>query len=605
MKKISKALSLALAMIMLFTSTICYGAATKSPFISNTYTHQSRFDGYKIANGIDISYYNGDIDFAKVKKAGVEFAIIRAGYRGYGSGGTLCNDVKYSTYIKDAKAAGIKVGVYFYSQAIDQNEAVEEANFVLNRLAGQNLDLPVVWDIEFAGGNGTTGRLYNAKLTKSQMTNNALAFCNTIKKAGYDAMVYANASFLTNHLYPEKLEDAGYGIWLAHYTTDTYYTGNFNIWQYTSSGTVNGIDGRVDCNFMYIPPEEEFKIDKISNKVYTGSARTPKPTVRYKGVELVEGRDYALAYSNNVEIGKAKITITGMGDYADVKEKTEYFNIVPARIENLRLAGRGKNFLQIRWDKDPVADGYEIQVYRKSGWQVAGETANLYFTINDLTVASSYSVRVRAYKNVNGKRYDGLLSNEIKASTKPSRVNGLSYKASSNQITLSWNKVGNATGYNVYRYYPSTGKSKLYKSVTGNSVKITDLSANTGYSFTVEAYKDSNEGITLTGERSNVLKAYTSPKAPDIISAISPISKKIRVRWRKSSGISGYQIMWSTSSDFSSNYKTVNALSKNTSAVITTAQSGKKYYVRMRAYRIRDGKKIYSPWSGRLYTKVK
>ena len=108
-----------------------------------------------------------------------------------------------------------------------------------------------------------------------------------------------------------------------------------------------------------------------------------------------------------------------------------------------------------------------------------------------------------------------------------------------------------------------------------------------------------------TGERSNVLKAYTSPKAPDIISAISPISKKIRVRWRKSSGISGYQIMWSTSSDFSSNYKTVNALSKNTSAVITTAQSGKKYYVRMRAYRIRDGKKIYSPWSGRLYTKVK
>ena len=206
---------------------------------------------------------------------------------------------------------------------------------------------------------------------------------------------------------------------------------------------------------------------------------------------------------------------------------------------------------------------------------------------------------------VNGKKYDGLLSNEVKGATKPSKVNGLSYKASYNQITLNWNKVGNATGYNVYRYYPSTGKSKLYKTVTGNSVKITDLSANTGYSFTVEAYKDSNEGITLIGERSNVFKAYTSPKAPNIISAVSPIPQKIRVRWRKSSGISGYQIMWSTSSDFSSNYKTVNALSKNTSAVITTAQSNKKYYVRMRAYRIRDGKKIYSPWSGRLYTKVK
>lgn len=605
MKSFSKILSVFLSLAVILTTTTAFGATTKSPFISKTYTHQSRFDDYEIANGIDISYYNGDIDFNKVKKAGVKFAIIRVGYRGYGTNGSLCNDTKFATYIKDAKAAGIKVGVYFYSQAISQREAVDEAKRVLERLGNQSLDLPIVWDIEFAGSNGTTGRLYNAKLTKTQMTNNALAFCDTIKAAGYNAMVYANASFLTNHLYPEKLQQEGYGIWLAHYTTNTNYKGDFNIWQYTSSGRVNGIDGNVDCNFMYIPPDDDFSVEDISDITYTGEEITPSISVSYKDKKLVKGKDYTLSYSSNVEIGRAKITIKGIGDYADVTKKNVYFNIVPPAAKNARLSGRGQTYLKVKWDKNPYADGYEVQIYRKEGWQNAGETENNYFTINNLTVASSYTVKIRAYKTVNNKKYYSAFSNSVKDSTKPSTVKSISYTAAPNQVTLSWSKVGNSTGYKIYKYYPSTKKTRLYKTVTSTSVKVTDLKPNSEYSFIIKAYKNSYNNTVLYGENSKVLKAYTAPSAPKATSAVSNSKKRITFKWKKVSSVSGYEIMWSTTSNFSSNRKTVTASSASTAKVIATAQSNKKYYVRIRAYKTHGNKKLYSPWSTTLSTKVK
>lgn len=605
MKSFSKILSVFLSLAVILTTTTAFGSTTKSPFISKTYTHQSRFDDYEIANGIDISYYNGDIDFKKVKKAGVKFAIIRVGYRGYGKNGTLCNDTKFATYIKDAKAAGIKVGVYFYSQAISQSEAVDEAKLVLARLGNQSLDLPVVWDIEFAGSNGTTGRLYNAKLTKTQMTNNALAFCDTVKAAGYNAMVYANASFLTNHLYPEKLQQEGYGIWLAHYTTNTNYKGDFNIWQYTSSGRVNGIDGNVDCNFMYIPPYDDFSVEDISDIAYTGEEITPSISVSYKDKKLVQDEDYTLSYSSNVEIGRAKITIKGIGDYADVTKKNVYFNIVPPAAKNARLSGRGQTYLKVKWDKNPYADGYEVQIYRKDGWQKAGETENNYFTINNLTVASSYTVKIRAYKTVDNKKYYSAFSNSVKDSTKPSTVKSISYTAAPKQVTLSWSEVGNSTGYKIYKYYPSTKKTRLYKTVTSTSVKVTDLKPNSEYFFIIKAYKNSYNNTVLYGENSKVLKAYTAPSAPKATSAVSNSKKRITFKWKKVSSVSGYEIMWSTTSNFSSNRKTVTASSASTAKVIATAQSNKKYYVRIRAYKTHGNKKLYSPWSTTLSTKVK
>lgn len=608
MRRISKTLSLILAVIIMLQASVTAYATTKtsSLFNSSTYTHQTKFDGYKITQGIDVSYYNEDIDFAKVKKAGVDFVIIRVGYRGYGTAGTLCADTKFSTYIKDAKAAGLKVGVYFYSQAKNTTEATAEANYVLDKLGSATLDLPVVWDIEFAEGtSGFIGRLYNANLSKTAMTNNALAFCNTIKKAGYDAMVYASKSFLEDHLNHTTIENSGYGVWLAHYTTNTTYSGDYQIWQYSSTGKVNGISGNVDCNFMYTP--DPFAVSSISNQTYTGSAIKPTVTVTYKGTKLTLNEDYTVSYKNNTNIGKATVTITGKGDYANITAKTVNFNIVPVKVQNVKLKTRAIKSIAISWTKVSNADGYQVQVYRSTGWVNDGTTTSTSYTVSSLASASNYSFRVRAYKTVNGTKYYGAYSSALVSATTPDKVTGLSTSArSTNYVTLKWTKQAGATRYRVYKYNSSTGKYALYKEVTTNTCKVTGLKANTTYKFKVRAYKDAKEGITLTGAYSAVYTTYTKPTAPTIKSAVSSSKKKITVKWNKVSSVTGYQVMWSTTKNFTSNYKSVNVTKASTvSKVITTAQSKKTYYVRVRAYTTRNGQKIYSPWSKTLSLKTK
>ena len=135
----------------------------KSPFTKSTYRHATRFKNHKVAHGIDVSEWQGNINWSNVKKAGVEFAIIRVGYRGSDTG-ALRADNRYIGYIKGALKAGIKVGVYIYSQATTPSEARAEANFLLKRIKGYNISMPVVLDYEFY--TSTSGRLYHAHLTK-------------------------------------------------------------------------------------------------------------------------------------------------------------------------------------------------------------------------------------------------------------------------------------------------------------------------------------------------------------------------------------------------------------------------------------------------------
>lgn len=215
---------------------------------NGNYIHNDSFDGAKVRNGIDVSYYQKDIDWNAVKKSGVEFVFIRVGYRGY-SGGTLHEDPKFASYIQGALAADLKVGVYFFSQAITRAEAVEEAQFTLKRLSGYNLSLPVVMDFEYAGGEDG-GRLYQAGLSKEAATSVCSAFCDTIAVTEYSPMIYANKNMLENHIDGNTLGQK-YKIWLAHYTNKSSYAGKYSFWQYTSSGAVSGIAGRVDLDFWY------------------------------------------------------------------------------------------------------------------------------------------------------------------------------------------------------------------------------------------------------------------------------------------------------------------------------------------------------------------
>ena len=194
--------------------------------------------------GIDVSKWNGDIDWDKVKADGVEFVMIRCGYRGT-TMGSLIEDPNFLVNIRGAKAAGLDVGVYFFTQAINEVEAVEEASMVIALCEGYELDYPVMIDSEGAGGNGRADSLDVETRTKV-----CKAFCETIENAGYEAGVYASRSWYNANLEANKLEK--YRIWLAEYRSTPLYSGYYDMWQYTSKGKVDGIEGNVDLNISYI-----------------------------------------------------------------------------------------------------------------------------------------------------------------------------------------------------------------------------------------------------------------------------------------------------------------------------------------------------------------
>lgn len=194
--------------------------------------------------GIDVSKWNGDIDWDKVRNAGVEFAIIRAGYRGSVTG-SLVEDPYFAANIKGATASGLPVGVYFFTQAVNEVEAVEEASAVLRLVREYKLEYPIFIDTEGAGGNGRADGL-----DVETRTLVCEAFCRTIENAGYSAGVYASRNWYNNNLHTDRL-DNDYHIWLAEYRSVPLYQGYYQVWQYTSKGHVDGIEGNVDMDISY------------------------------------------------------------------------------------------------------------------------------------------------------------------------------------------------------------------------------------------------------------------------------------------------------------------------------------------------------------------
>lgn len=192
--------------------------------------------------GIDVSKHNGTIDWKAVKNSGVNFVIIRVGYRG-STKGSLIEDPKFTTNIKGAINAGLKVGVYFFTQAIDEVEAVYEASYVIDKIKNYKITYPVFLDVEPSGGRGD-------KISVEMRTKVCKAFCQTMQNSGYTAGIYANKTWLNEKLNVSELNS--YKIWLAQYAKQPSYTGKYDMWQYKSTGTVSGISGNVDMNLSYM-----------------------------------------------------------------------------------------------------------------------------------------------------------------------------------------------------------------------------------------------------------------------------------------------------------------------------------------------------------------
>ena len=192
--------------------------------------------------GIDVSKWNGKIDWNAVKNSGISYVIIRSGYRG-SSEGKLIVDPRFGENIQGATAAGLKVGVYFYSQAINEIEAVEEASMVLDQIKNYKISYPVFLDVEASGGRGDNA-------DKATRTAVCKAFCQTVQNAGYTAGVYSNKNWLETRLDASAL--SAYKIWLAQYAAAPTYGGRYDLWQYRSTGSVSGISGNVDMNISYL-----------------------------------------------------------------------------------------------------------------------------------------------------------------------------------------------------------------------------------------------------------------------------------------------------------------------------------------------------------------
>lgn len=204
-------------------------------------------ENYRSQFGIDVSEHNRSVDWNVMKNAGVQFAYVRAGYRGY-TEGVLHEDAYFRTNVEGALQSGIAAGVYFFSQAVSVEEVVEEAQFVLRLIDGYDISLPVVYDFEEYSpdiGARTNG------LSQSERTENAIAFLETIKNAGYEAMLYASAYTYMTLFNAYALTD--YPLWVAHYASLPDYPYAFTMWQYSESGNANGIPAGIDLNIAFIP----------------------------------------------------------------------------------------------------------------------------------------------------------------------------------------------------------------------------------------------------------------------------------------------------------------------------------------------------------------
>lgn len=209
-------------------------------------TYQFGEDGALIVDsgvmGIDVSKWNGKIDWVAVKNSGVSYAIIRCGYRG-STAGAIIEDPTFTANIQGAISAGLKVGVYFFTQAIDEVEAVYEASYVLDKIKNYRITYPVFLDVEPSKGRGD-------KIDTATRTAVCKAFCETIKGAGYTPGIYANKTWLTTKLDANALSD--YKIWLAQYAETPTYAGKYDLWQYKENGKIDGIEGDVDLNISYL-----------------------------------------------------------------------------------------------------------------------------------------------------------------------------------------------------------------------------------------------------------------------------------------------------------------------------------------------------------------
>ena len=440
---------------------------------SSLVTHQERFSSFNKLYGIDVSVFNGDIDFEKVKKEGYSFVIVRAGARGYGSAGTLIEDNRFEEHVDNAHKAGLLVGAYFYTQAVNKAEVKQEAELTLKKIGSRKLEMPVYFDIEpVYDWNGDPGRLCAAKLSKNQKAELCSYYCDLIKQGGYDSGITSCKSWFEWEIDMSKLEKK-YDIWLAHYTTNTNYSSDYNMWQFNSTRKVDGVYSTcTDQDVRYIDlvmptGDHNFRISAgVSNIVLKWDATAN--TMGY----IIYRKDEA---GNVKQIATTKeLTYTlprkgNEGEYYvrsyNIKDGQYYYSsasasirVKPLKVTNIRTTEVKSTSFSVRWSTVNGAAGYCI--YLDGNYH--GTTGSAEYTFNNLAPLSKHTIKVSAYFNADTSKVytkDSILGGYSDAFTvtteKPDdadvAVKNITASAvSQTSVTIGWNAVSGASGYCLY-----------------------------------------------------------------------------------------------------------------------------------------------------------
>ena len=619
---------------------------TVSDLNNSTYYHDSVYEDCEILNGIDVSWWQGGgkgsttskINWKKMHAAGADFAFVRAASRDTADG-SIYEDTTASAHINGAQANKMNVGLYIFSQAVNSNEAVEEADYVLNLIDQYDwdIDMPIIIDRE---AGRMTKRLTKAKLSKAKETAVVQAFADEITSAGYKAGVYASYSWYRDKMNADDLEDCA--IWLARYnnmTTSNAKSGtpyadvlcDYEFWQYSSQkpSASTGYTSNLDVDFWYKDTNvttENLTMSKNTANTITLAWDDADDADAYRVYRYHEGTgkyDYLATTSDtgftdtNLQPGtnyqyKVRCVWTiGGNNYYGTYSSALTAPTLPAQVTNVRVDKQTGKTVSLAWDSVNGADGYRIYQYNSDSdsyeeLDTVGADRTSY-EVTGLASACEYRFKIRASKTMNANTYWGEYSEKVVAVTKPDKVAELSARTlGASEIELTWKKSSHVTGYQIYRLDGQTGKYVKIATVEESMpASYTDrkLSAATEYSYKVRAYKNF-EGTSYYGSFSNVKSQVTKPDKVQRLKASTKASA-VTLKWAASENVTGYQIYrLNTKTKKYEKIATINGADKITYKN-KSLKKGKTYRYKIRAYKKYNGTTYYGGFSSVSRIKVK
>lgn len=333
LQTIAAALLVLLVLVGILKLVLYIGSISRTKLSDEGLTHAERYGNCVVVHGIDVSEHQDEIKWKKVKSSGADFVFIRAGYRSSETG-ELKEDADFRTNIKKANRAGMMCGAYFFSQALNEAEAIEEADYLVDLVKRYDIDMPLVIDYELYEGGRLKQAVNAGEMPYASLYHDVvLAFCRRVEDAGYESAVYANYDMLTNYMDSTLLDDEAV-IWAAQYGGSCDVTGDYLYWQCAEDSAVGGIDGNVDHDIWYIEPGRVYstsakgkkdptsvgdckvEFDQNSYKLEYHRAK-PEVTVTCGDKKLRSGKDYILSFVKNTESGTGYAIVRGRGKYKD------------------------------------------------------------------------------------------------------------------------------------------------------------------------------------------------------------------------------------------------------------------------------------------------